>query len=158
MEIERKWLLKKVPSVPADSLYWIEQFYVSTNPEIRLRRCMPHGNYENKVPYRLTIKGEGTLSRDEVETAVSERFYQDTLDMINLAPIQKHHLLYNVDNYIVEVSVVMIDDPFVYAEVEFATEQEAQDYKFPWPELVEREITEEKDFKMKNIWLRIHPY
>lgn len=156
MEIERKWLLRQLPKKPADAKYWIEQFYVSTSPEVRLRRCVPNGDYENKVPYRITIKGEGDLSRIEIQNTVSQDFYEQALDFINLEPIQKHHLEYNVDGYKIEIAVVLNLDPFVYAEVEFDSEEEAKNYKFPWPELVEEEITNDESYKMKNFWKRVH--
>lgn len=155
MEIERKWLLRKLPMQKPDAKYWIEQFYVSLEPEIRLRRCMPNGDYENKVPYRMTLKGDGTLSREEVETAVTEEFYQQALDMINLDPIQKHYLKYNVDGYVIEIGVILNDEKFIYAEVEFDSEEEAKNYEFPWPDLVEKEITYDPSYKMKNYWRRI---
>ena len=155
MEIERKWLLRRVPEKPPDSKYWIEQFYISTEPEIRLRRCMPDGDYENDVPYRMTLKGDGTLSRSEAEVPVLEQYYQTVLDIINLDPIQKHFLTYNVDGHKIEVSVILNDEKFIYAEVEFGTEEEALEFKFPWPEIVEKEVTEDPAYKMKNYWKRI---
>ena len=156
MEIERKWLLRTLPMRPADRKYWIEQFYVSTEPEIRLRRCAPHGDYENAKPFVMTLKGNGTLSREEVETIVSEEFYQRTLDMVNLDPIQKHFLTYdNVNGHMVEVSVILNDEKFVYAEVEFQSEEEALKFEFPWPDVVEKEVTDDPTYKMKNYWKRI---
>lgn len=156
MEIERKWLLRTLPMRPANRKYWIEQFYLSLEPEVRLRRCMPNGNYENDVPYRMTLKGNGTLSRTEVETAVTEQFYQDALDMVNLDPIQKHFLTYdNVNGHTIEISVILNDEKFVYAEVEFQSEEEAMAFEFPWPDIVIEEVTDNPDYKMKNYWKRI---
>ena len=42
----------------------------------------------------------------------------------------------------------------MYAEVEFETEEDADNYVFPWPELIIREVTNEKEYKMKNYWKR----
>ena len=155
MEIERKWLLHRLPARHADNMYWVEQFYISTEPEIRLRRCKPNGDYENKKPFVMTLKSGGTLSREEVETAVTEEFYELALDMINLDPIQKNFLVYNEGGHKVEVSVILNDEKFVYAEVEFASEEEAKAYQFPWPDLVEKEVTDNPEYKMKNYWKRV---
>lgn len=156
MEIERKWLLRTLPMRPANRKYWIEQFYISTEPEIRLRRCMPNGNYENEKPFVMTYKGNGSLSREEVETAVSEDFYEKMRDIVDLDPIQKHFLTYDdIDGHMVEISVILNDEKFVYAEVEFQSEDEANAYQFPWPELVVEEVTDNPDYKMKNYWKRI---
>lgn len=160
LEIERKWLLRTLPMVPADEKFWIEQFYISLEPEVRLRRCMPNGNYENRIPYRMAIKGNGSLSRAEIQTAVDEDFYNQALDFINLDPIEKHHLNYkDVDGYEVSIAVVLEDvnkgrTGFTYAEVEFETEEEALAYKFPWPEIVIEEVTDKPEWKMKNYWQR----
>ena len=155
MEIERKWLLRQLPARPADSKYWIEQFYVSLEPEIRLRRCKPNGDYENTKPLVMTLKGNGTISREEVEIPITEEFYEKTLDMVNLDPIQKHFLKFFENGHVIEVSVILNDEKFVYAEVEFPSEAEANAYQFPWPDLVEREVTDDPNFKMKNYWKRI---
>lgn len=155
MEIERKWLLRKLPMKSPDRKYWVEQFYVSLEPEVRLRRCVPNGPYPDKVPYRLTIKGSGDLSREEIETTVSEDFYNQTLNFVNKEPIQKHHLNYDVDGYEVSIAVILNDEKFIYAEVEFASKEDALKYEFPWPDIVEKEITSDSSYKMKNYWKRI---
>lgn len=154
MEIERKWLLKKLPQQEPDEKYWVEQFYLSLEPEVRLRRCSPNGDYENKVPYRITVKGNGTLSRQELESAIDEEFYEQALDFVNLEPIQKHYLVYHESGYEISVAVILNVETFVYAEVEFTSEEEANSYEFPWLDLVEKEVTDDQNFKMKNYWKR----
>lgn len=155
MEIERKWLLRRLPAQHADAMYWVERFYLSTDPEVRLRRCKPNGTYEDKSPYVLTIKRDGTLSREEIETAVTEEFYESALDIVNLSPIQEHCLLFNHDGHVVEISILLNNEQYICAEVEFSSEEEAKAYEFPWPELVEKEVTEDPYYKMKNYWKRI---
>lgn len=152
MEIERKWLLRRVPTVKPNLESWMEQFYVSFNPEIRLRRVKPKFPTDEAPSYIMTLKGEGDLSRIEVETAVSEQFYLTTLDLVNCSPIEKNHLVYDVDGYKIEVNVVLGKEKLIYAEVEFGTEEEAKSYDFPWQELVEREVTYDPNYKMKSVW------
>ena len=152
MEIERKWLLRRMPTVKPDAEYWMEQFYVSFDPEIRLRRINMKGVVETFPSYIMTLKGNGDLSRVEEETEVSEGFYLTALDLANCEPLQKNYLIYEVDGHKIEVNVVLGKESFVYAEVEFGTEDEARDYNFPWPELVEREVTYDPNYKMKVRW------
>lgn len=159
MEIERKWLLRTLPMVLPDEKYWIEQFYLSLEPEVRLRRCVPNGDYENRVPYRMTVKGNGSLSRVEIQTSVEEDFYNQALDFVNLDPIEKHLLIYEKDGYRIEVAIVLEDankgrTGFTYAEVEFDSEEDALAYKFPWPNVVIEEVTDKPEWKMKNYWQR----
>lgn len=156
MEIERKWLLKRVPATPADAKYFVEQFYLSLDPEVRLRRAVPNGDYPSKAPYRIAIKGNGTLSREEIQCEVSEDFYNRARDFVNLQTIEKHYLEYNVNGSEVGVAVVLTNPGFIYAEVEFETEEEAMAYQFPWPDIVEKEITDDLSYKMKNVWRRIY--
>lgn len=156
MEIERKWLLKTLPKEFPQEKYWIEQFYVSLDPEIRLRRCVPNGEYENKVPFCMTIKGNGTIEREEFETSVSEEFYEGVFNFLNVEPVKKHFLIYTVDGHEVGINIILNGTGFVYAEVEFELVSEAMSYEFPWPQLVEREVTDEPEYKMKNFWKKIN--
>lgn len=155
MEIERKWLLRILPMKVSDAKYWVDQFYLSTEPEIRLKRCYPNSNYANKPPFYMTIKSDGNLSREEIETPVTEEFYYQALDFVNQEPIFKNCLVYYIDGHKVEIAVILNDEKFIYAEVEFESEEEANAYQFPWPDLVEKEVTNDPEYKMKNYWKRI---
>lgn len=140
--------------VPADEKFWMEQFYVSLEPEVRLRRKKANGDYPVDIPYRMAIKGNGSLSRIEIQTPVEEDFYNQALDFVNEEPIQKHTLIYHVDGHEIGIAVVLNVEPFTYAEVEFESEEEANGYQFPWPDIVIREVTDEPEWKMKNYWKR----
>lgn len=151
MEIERKWLLAAVPQGRPDEQATVEQFYVSLHPEVRLRAYVT--NCENHIPFRMAIKGEGTLSREEIQTPVTEEFYRDTLRFIAKPAIKKDFVCHHRDGY--EVCTSIVDDgAFIYSEVEFESEEEAKNYQFPWPELVIREVTYDSNYKMKNYWER----
>lgn len=147
MEIERKWILKEVPTnLPLVRHSQVEQFYVSINPEVRLRH-----NPESSEPYRITIKGEGTLSREEIETKISENFYNKLKDFVGREPIQKDYSIFNCGGYPLAVSVVD-NGAFIYAEIEFETEEQARNYELPIADAVE--VTYDSNYKMKNYWLR----
>ena len=139
MEIERKWILQRVPTeFRLVRNAQIEQFYVSTSPEVRLRH-----NPASNEPVRITIKGEGTLSREEIETKVKE--------FVNKPLIKKDYSIFNCGGYPLAVSVVD-DGAFIYAEIEFETEEQARNYQLPIDDAVE--VTDNPSYKMKNYWLR----
>lgn len=147
MEIERKWILQKVPTeFRLVRNTQMEQFYVSTNPEVRLRH-----NPASNEPFRITVKGEGTLSREEIETKVSENFYNKLKDFVGKPPITKDYSIFNCGGYPLAVSVVD-NGVFIYAEVEFESEEQARNYQLPIDDAVE--VTDNPEYKMKNYWLR----
>lgn len=153
MEIERKWLLSSLPSnIFPDSSYIIHQFYLNLNPEIRLRSCKALLDEEVKHPYRLAIKSDGTLERQEIQCDVTADFFYEALDFVGLTPIIKDYYIFYKDGFKIEISSV--EETFIYAEVEFRTKEEAKSYDFPWPCLVIKEVTDDYEWKMKNYWKR----
>ena len=44
------------------------------------------------------------------------------------------------------------DGAFIYAEIEFESEEQARDYQFPIDDAIE--VTDDSNYKMKNYWLR----
>ena len=147
MEIERKWILQRVPTeFRLVRNTQMEQFYLSTNPEVRLRH-----NPASNEPFRITVKGEGTLSREEIETKVSENFYNKLKDFVGKPPITKDYSIFNCGGYPLAVSVVD-DGAFIYTEVEFESEEQARGFQLPIDDAIE--VTENTDYKMKNYWLR----
>lgn len=152
MEIERKWLVTKFPEgIEPDEWLNVEQFYISTEPEVRLRWCeAPIG--ENRIPYRICIKGNGTLSREEYQSAVTKEFYEGCRAFVNQSPIKKSFATYHIDGY--EIGIALVDNSWMYAEVEFNSEDEARAYEFPWPDIIQCEVTDDLPYKMKNYWSR----
>ena len=68
MEIERKFLIKKLPENLNDyPLLHIEQGYLNTVPVIRVRK-------ENEE-YYLTYKGSGMMAREEVNLTLNKEAY-----------------------------------------------------------------------------------
>ena len=157
-EIERKWLLKGFPQGEEPLVsYFIKQTYlVADDYEVRLRRACPKGGYSSYIisPYKLTIKGPGTISRKEVEFELSEAQYFEAMRFVEPGriPIVKNYKKYLYVDHTIEIS--QVDFEWYYAEVEFDTEEEAKAYQFPWPDLIIKEITEDSEYKMKNYWKR----
>lgn len=149
MEIERKF---KLAAFPADLPLVVEldqyQGYLATDPEVRIRHTVNHT--EGKETYILCIKSTGDLVRHEVETAIEQDQFEELASMLAYPLIHKQLNAYRLpDGHVLECSVVD-EGAFSYAEVEFASEQEAQEWIPPvW---LGREMTYEKGFKMRSYW------
>ena len=130
----------------------IEQGYLSIEPEVRL-----HGARDirsGKENFRLTLKGDGTLSRNELITDVTREFYHEAKNMLPGKMIEKLYHKYQFGNWILEVCHVDAGtkDEFYYGEIEFATEEEAK--AFEPPAFLSMEVTYDESCKMKNYWKR----
>ena len=159
MEIERKWLVNSFPDHPCDLHAIIEQFYLTSGEiEVRARaRKIVHAPQDVRLmlePFLLTVKGPGTLSRVEVETQISALDYTELKSLVTTSPILKDFRVYRVDDYLIEFSLV--DNSYMYAEVEFNDEDEADAFVIPQllQDVVIREITHDDAFKLKNYWRR----
>ena len=157
-EIERKWLVSGFcDDVLEYKLYEVEQSYLVSdkNLEVRIRKCTPKNDFacfDNTKPFLLTIKGSGNLVRTEVNISISEEKYNSLVKLLpnNSSPIYKKMRVFDFCGFRIDWSFV--DSDFYYAEVEFDSVEKAESYVFPWSELVIREVTYDKNFKMKNYW------
>lgn len=133
MEIERKFLVKKLPEDLGEyPCSRIEQAYLCTKPVVRVRR---YGE-----EFWLTCKGEGLLTREEYELPLSEEAYKHLLAKADGLVIEKNRYLVPFEDYTVELDV--FDGslaPLVFAEVEFSTEEEA--LAFVKPDWFGRDVT-----------------
>ena len=69
MEIERKWMVTGWPAgLEQTSVYNMDQGYISVRPTVRIRREALQGGRTALV---LCFKGEGGLSREEIEAELS---------------------------------------------------------------------------------------
>lgn len=153
LEIERKFLMNGFPiGLQIVSEVEIEQGYVSINPEVRIRKATDKRTGETKC--RITIKGDGDLTRTEIETEIDENFYYDVVDFLGVTMITKDYKKYRLGEWRLEVACVDKGTPreFYYGEVEFPTETDAR--AFEPPKFLGREITFSEDYKMKNYWKR----
>lgn len=157
MEIERKWLLSTVPEAYRYYKYDVNQAYLCADtPEVRIRSKVSlfAPLQDGKDPnYQLTIKGEGTLSREEVNISIPKDKYDILRSLIPYRPIHKTYYIFPLDNNL-ELEVNIVDQDWIYAEVEFPDEESAQAFEFPFPECKPKEVTEETKYKMKNYWKR----
>ncbi len=153
IEIERKFLLESFPvKFPLKKQLTTYQAYLSTEPEVRIRRSEADGR---DVAHFLTIKSNGTLVRKEVEMSIrAEDFYALT-DMVPYSFIKKEYCVYELPNGL-QLECSLVDEgssfAFMYAEVEFLSVEEAEGFA-PCFDYV-GEITQCADYKMKNYWKR----
>ncbi|MFV0353476.1 MAG: hypothetical protein ACK5JF_14415 [Oscillospiraceae bacterium] len=145
VEIERKWLMKQFPEMSWHSEEHMEQGYISFSPAVRIRKTVT----EEKTNYMLTIKGKGTLSRTEVETPITQEQYEALVPLLAAPPATKKLRRYQLPQGL-ELECSLVDEgeasAFYYAEIEFATEQQAN--AFVAPPWFGREVTEEKGYSM----------
>lgn len=126
MEIERKWMVAGWPAglaMTAD--YQMDQGYISVRPTVRIRREALQGGRTALV---LCFKGEGTLSREEIETEIDAGLFGRLERLIGKPLIRKERRSYALPGGLtLEVNCVDPGLPtaFWYAEVEFDTEAQA---------------------------------
>lgn len=126
MEIERKFLLNKLPEDLKEYPFKkINQSYISVNPVIRIRK--------EDEKYILTIKGKGHISREEKEIFISAEEYENLYKKKETKEIVKKRYLYplkcgleaEIDIYEKNLSGL------ITAEVEFKSIEEAEEFHVP---------------------------
>lgn len=164
LEIERKFIMQGFPEeilaqeeLEAYGLKLIrqvaiEQGYLSVEPEVRLHGARDLQSGEEN--FRLTLKGNGDLSRTELITDVTRDFYGNAKKMLPGKMIEKLYRKYQFGKLILEVCHVDegLESEFYYGEIEFESEEEAR--AFEAPEWLGKEVTYDENYKMKNFWKR----
>lgn len=154
MEIERKWRLEGKVKAELKVLEECEIFqgYINNNPEVRVRMKR---YADGRETFKLTLKGDGNISREEVDFDITEDDF-DTILAIGKVKrcqlIHKDYVSYEYGQYKFETSTVDAGSvsEFSYAEVEFETEEGANNFVVPsWVGL---EVTYDEKYKMKNYW------
>ena len=152
IEIERKWLLTKVPEdLCLLSAGRVEQLYFSGDTDIRIRKVEADGS----TLCSIDVKGPGDLERKEIKKNITIDEYNQMKEIIGKKPIEKQYYRYDVGlKNVLEVSVVDpgTKDSFIYAEIEFDSQKEAEAYTLPIPGTLD--ITYTPEYKMKNVWKR----
>lgn len=123
MEIERKFLIKKLPdNLTSYKARKIEQAYLCTDPVVRVRR--------DNDDYYLTYKSKGMIVREEYNLPLTKEAYGHLLAKTDGNIITKtRYEIPEKDNLTIELDV--FEGKFgglLLAEVEFASEEEALGY------------------------------
>lgn len=123
MEIERKFLIKKLPdNLTSYKARKIEQAYLCTDPVVRVRR--------DNDDYYLTYKSRGMIVREEYNLPLTKEAYRHLLAKADGNIITKtRYEIPEKDNLTIELDVFEGKfDGLLLAEVEFASEEEALGY------------------------------
>lgn len=164
MEIERKFLL--IPKTDLNYLeivkrYRIKQYYISINPEIRLREKKSFECNKKKVGFNcvekhyLTIKSNGDKVRREIEVNINKNIFEENFDKIVGKMISKTRYEILHDNFIFEVDEY--DNSLERTvEVEFKTEEESSSFTPPF--WFGEEVTYNPIFKNKNIAIGMNKF
>ena len=150
MEIEKKYLLREVPENLSDYRYSrIEQAYLNAEPVLRIRH--------KDDSYILTYKSKGMMVRMEEEFPLNEQAYLHLRDKADGRVITKTRYYIPYHRHTIELDVFHgVMEPLVMAEVEFATEEEAN--AFVPPDWFGEEVTFDKKYHNVNMALGGYDY
>ncbi len=154
LEIERKFLIDP-NKIPQDLLRKAERFeivqtYISSNPEVRVRRVDQDGLRWYLFTMKLPKDAIG-LSRTEMEFELSQTVYQDLVKKRVGLAIQKTRLQFLHDSYTFCVDIYR--DPALaglsVVEVEFDNQQQAA--AFVPPKWFGQDVTADRRYKNANL-------
>ena len=125
MEIERKFLIDKVPDsvdLTKCKKREIEQAYLCTNPVIRPRR--------DQDDYYITYKGAGLLAREEYNLALNKEAYESLIKKCDGIILSKtRYEIPEKDNLTIELDIFKgVYEGLILAEVEFESIEQANAY------------------------------
>jgi len=144
-EIERKWLIRRLPESSLGEPLEILQGYIAVTPngnEVRLR--MKGGRYF------LTVKTSGNQVRGETEIELQRDEFEVLWPATEGARLHKNRYNLRYRGFTIEVDIYAETlSGLVIAEVEFGSEQEAA--AFEPPEWFGEELTMDNRYKNKNL-------
>lgn len=136
MEIERKYLIKKIPDDLGKYQYReIEQGYLCQSPVVRIRK--------DNNQYYLTYKGKGLLAREEYNLPLTKESYEHLLAKIDGKPITKTRYMLplssptyqdgftSTQTLTIELDLFSSPTKLVMAEVEFSSLEMANAFVAP---------------------------
>ena len=129
MEIERKYLIKDINTLPINlndyPHHEIEQAYLNTDPVIRVRR--------QDDDYYLTYKSKGLIAREEYNLPLNAESYNHLIQKAdgNILTKTRYEIPLG-DHLIIELDIFHGKfDGLVLAEVEFPNMDEAENFTPP---------------------------
>lgn len=138
MEIERKYLVKTLPeNLDTYPCRHLEQGYLATAPVVRVRK--------DNDKYELTYKSKGLMVREEYNLPLTKVSYEHLKQKADGRIITKKRYMIPYGAYTIELDIFENDlAPLILAEVEFATEEEAN--TFIAPEWFGEDVTFSKQY------------
>ena len=134
MEIERKYLIKKLPENLAEfEHHLIEQGYLCTEPVVRIRR--------DDDEYYLTYKSKGLMVREEYNLPLTREAYLHLKGKADGRIISKKRYMIPLSPTLTAELDIFLDDlsPLMLAEVEFQDIKDAE--YFTPPEWFGQDVT-----------------
>ena len=135
MEIERKWMVKGWPeesaSLPLVREQLMRQGYVTVYPTVRIREEAEKGGSTEYILCFKSPPSRGGLSRKEIEFPITSEQFAQLEDLIGLPLIPKLRRSYRLaDGLVLEVNLVDqgMETEFMYAEIEYETEEQARSW------------------------------
>ncbi|RCW40594.1 CYTH domain-containing protein [Paenibacillus prosopidis] len=156
LEIERKFLLDKLPSVIIEeqklkvlSEQRIEQTYLAIDEtqELRVRRIVDLASGE--VSFTHTFKLGNGLSREEIEYSISEGIYDQVVKAFGFVPLTKNRITAEWDGNIIEIDIY---DQIELAVLEVEFDSEVAANAFAAPDWFGRDISSERQYSNKKVW------
>lgn len=144
MEIERKYLIKKLPDhLSSFPCRIIEQGYLNTAPVIRIRR--------DNDKYELTYKSQGMMSREEYNLPLNQESYEHLKFKIDGRLIKKKRYMIPLSEILtIELDIFEEDlAPLILAEVEFPDEKMA--LSFTPPDWFGEDVTFSGEYHNSNL-------
>lgn len=126
MEIERKYLVKEIPTdLDQYEIKKIAQGYLCTEPVVRIRR--------SNNDYYMTYKGDGLMVREEYNLPLTEEAYTHLRPKIDGLLISKTRYLIPLDDKLTAELDIFEEDlkGLVIVEVEFDSIEEANAFTSP---------------------------
>ncbi|MDO5382687.1 MAG: CYTH domain-containing protein [Eubacteriales bacterium] len=148
MEIERKFLISKIPeNLEQYHCREIQQGYLSTDPVVRVRK--------DNDDYYLTYKGKGKLAREEYNLPLTKESYEHLIKKSDGNIITKKR--YEIpDNTGHTIELDIFEDVFegtVFAEVEFESIEDANSYIKP--DWFTEDVTDNREYHNSNMSQKI---
>lgn len=135
MEIERKWMVKGWPeesaSLPLVREQLMRQGYVTVYPTVRIREEAEKGGSTEYILCFKSPPSRGGLSRKEIEFPITPEQFAQLEDLIGFPLIPKLRRSYRLaDGLLLEVNLVDqgMETEFMYAEIEYETEEQARSW------------------------------
>lgn len=145
MEIERKFLVNSLPNLNGVKHSEIKQGYFSIEPEKRVRQLDDR--------YYITEKGEGDMVRQEKEWQIDKNEADKLFSMSKTYIVEKTRYYLPYGKNVIELDIYKgKHEGLIVAEVEFATESDALEFKVP--QWFGKDITSDKSYK--NMMLAIN--
>ncbi len=133
VEIERKWLLKKLPDHLERYAYReIEQAYLNFSPVVRVRHDAMYDPTLIQEKYELTYKGAGFLMRREDNMPLDQDSYLRLRGKHEGHIIRKRRYMIPLPPYVAELDVFLDDFSGLFlVEVEFPDEKSEREFLPP---------------------------